>query len=91
MDYMIKIQREICVDNSTILRDAVDTDPEEGVYFVGNYKTHENDKFTSFSAAKEHEAMLKQDWQVEEDARQAAIAALSTERPVDFIIESSAL
>jgi hypothetical protein len=91
MDYMIKIQREVCVDNSTTLRDVIDTDPEEGVYFVGNYKTHENDKFTSLTEAKAHEANLKQSWQDEEDARIAAIPKPSTERPVDFIIESSHL
>lgn len=91
MYFVIKILREVCEGNSTELRDAVDTDPEEGVYFVGNYKTHENDKFTSFAAAKEHEASLKQDWQAEEDARLAALSKPSTHRPVDFTIESSYL
>jgi len=91
MDYVIKVLREVYENNSITLRDAVDSDPEEGVYFVGNYKTHENDRFVSFSEAKQHEASLKQDWEAEEAARIAAIPKPSTERPVDFIIPSSEL
>lgn len=91
MDYVIKILREVSEGNNTELRDAVDSDPEIGVYFVGNYKTHENDRFVSFIAAKEHEANLKQDWEAEEAARIAALPKPSTERPVDFTIPSSYL
>lgn len=62
MDYVIKILREVCEGNSTELRDVIDTDPEVGVYFVGNYKTHQNDRFTSLTAARQHQAALLQDW-----------------------------
>jgi hypothetical protein len=91
MDYVVKILREVCEANHTELRDAIEGDPEEGVYFVSNYKTHTNDRFTSLAAAKQHDADLKHDWQLEEEARLAALPAPSTERPIDFIIESSYL
>ena len=58
MDYVIKILREVCEGNSTELRALLDTDPEEGVYFVGNYKTHQNDRFTSLAAAKQYQQNL---------------------------------
>ena len=91
MDFVIKVLREVCEGHSTELRDSVDGDPEDGVYFVGNYKTHSNDRFTSLEAAKQHQASLLNDWQQEEAARIAAIPEPSTERPIDFIIPSSEL
>lgn len=75
---MIKVLREVCDGNNTEIRYAIDTDPEEGVYFVGNYKTHVNDRFTSLTAAKQHEQTLLAEWQKEEADRQAAFDAIRT-------------
>lgn len=95
MDYVIKIFREEFTGVETYLREIVDTDPEQGVYFVGNYKTHENERFTVLSEAKQRHQELLQQWKQEDKEEQERINSIkskvNTHRPRDFTLPASYL